>query len=126
MAAVNSKSHASGETTLRHLWLAGLGLVAVGRREALARRARLKARADELRQAAGGFAEEAQARIRGRMGSRAGRFSADIEARLAPVLEKLGLVRKPTSSARKPRKATRTAQLRRPVRLSAKRATSKR
>lgn len=126
MAAVNSKSQASGETTLRHVWLAGLGLVAVGRREVLARRARLQARADELRQQAGAFTEAARSRIRGRMETRVERVSADIEARLAPVLEKLGLVQKPAQSARKPRKATRTAQARRPARSPAKRATSKR
>lgn len=126
MAAVNSKSQASGETTLRHVWLAGLGLVAVGRRELLARRARLQARADELRQHAGAFTEVRRSRIRSRMEPRVVRFSTDIEARLAPVLEKLGLVRKPAQAARKPRKATRTAQAPRPVRSLKKRATSKR
>ena len=126
MAAVNSKSHASGETTLRHVWLAGLGLVAVGRREALARRARLKARADELRQQAGRFAGATQARIRGRVEPQVGRFSTDIEARLAPVLEKLGLVPKPVQPARQARKATRSSQPRRPARSPAKRTTRER
>lgn len=125
MVAMNPKSHASGETTLRHVWLAGLGLVAIGRREALARRARLKARADELRQRALRAADAAQSRIRGSVEPQVGRFSADIEARLAPVLEKLGLSQKPVRSVRKSRKAT-GAQGRRSVRSPAKRAARRR
>ncbi len=96
------------EPTLRHVWLAGLGLVAVARREARAAVAETGQRIDAARQQAATFASTAQRDVLGRLAdvreqgeARVVQFSADVEARLEPVLVKLGL-KKPT------RKTTRT------------------
>jgi hypothetical protein len=86
------------ETTLRHLWLAGLGAIAVARRESRNAANDAVARIGFLKQQAGKLANEAQTSLRGGIASvreqgesKASRFSADVEARLAPVLAKLGL-----------------------------------
>lgn len=96
------------EPTLRHVWLAGLGLVAVARREAWGAVAEAGQRIDAARQQAATFASTAQRDVLGRLAdvreqgeARVVQFSADVEARLEPVLVKLGL-KKPT------RKTTRT------------------
>lgn len=96
------------EPTLRHVWLAGLGLVAVARREARAAVAETGQRIDAARQQAATFASTAQRDVLGRLAdvreqgeARVVQFSADVEAGLEPVLVKLGL-KKPT------RKTTRT------------------
>ncbi len=106
------------ETTLRHLWLAGLGTVAIVRREARNAANDAVARIDALKQQAARLAGEAQDNVRGGIASvrsqgeaRVGQFSAEIEARLAPVLVKLGLKPKPATrsrrTAKKPAKVTR-------------------
>ena len=100
------------QTTPRHLWLAALGAVAVARREA---RTALGIALDEAgrfgRQAAQ-FVGDALNLARGvamTLGEKAepqvGRFSADIEARLAPVLDKLGVPRTGRKPVRKARNA---------------------
>lgn len=75
------------ESNLRHVWLAGLGVVAIARRRGTARLTTAKQDIERI-------AQRAQATLRDvRAQGEAGveRFSADVEARLAPVLEKLGL-----------------------------------
>jgi hypothetical protein len=103
------------ETTLRHLWLAGLGAIAVVRRETRNAANDAAAKVESLKQQAGKLANEAQANVRGGIASvreqgeaKASRFSADVEARLAPVLVKLGLKpkAKQASRGRKPTKKT--------------------
>ncbi len=109
------------ETTLRHLWLAGLGAIAVVRRETRNVANEAVAKVESLKQQAGKLANDTQANVRGGIASvreqgeaKASQFSADVEARLAPVLVKLGL---------KP-KAKKAARSRKPTRKTvAKRAT---
>ena len=101
------------ETTFRHLWLAGLGAIAVARRETRSAVNDAVARVESLKQQAGTLANEAQANVRSGFASvreqgeaKASQFSADVEARLAPVLVKLGLKpkAKKASRGRKPAK----------------------
>ncbi|UNK49671.1 hypothetical protein MNR01_01110 [Lysobacter sp. S4-A87] len=117
MAAVKRKSGAASKTTLRHVWLAGLGLVAVSRREALAAPARI----DALQRRVQALAGSAGARVR-QVEPCMVQFSSDVEARLAPVLDKLGLKQKAKRPARKARKVAGQAQTRRGARKPAKRA----
>ncbi|PPJ42850.1 hypothetical protein C0063_06265 [Pseudoxanthomonas sp. KAs_5_3] len=100
------------EPTLRHVWLAGLGLIVVGRREALAAVADATQRFDAARQQAATFASTTQRDVLDRLAdareqgeARVGQFSADVEARLEPVLVKLGLKKKPARKASRSRKA---------------------
>ncbi|HEY5851416.1 MAG TPA: hypothetical protein VIT62_11700 [Lysobacter sp.] len=119
MAAVKRKSGAARKTTLRHVWLAGLGLVAISRREALATPGRASVRLAQLQRRVQALAGNAGARVR-QVEPCVVQFSSEVEARLAPVLDKLGL----TAKARRPqRKARRVArpQARRDVRKPAKR-----
>ena len=95
----------SQETTLRHLWLAGLGMVSVARREAANAANDAAHKMDAFKQQAEQLAGRAQAGVveglavvRQQGEARVGQFSADVEMRLAPVLAKLGL--KPRSAAK--------------------------
>ena len=115
MAARKKTRSKVQETTLRHLWLAGLGAVAVVRREAVSAASDVAGKVEVLKKQAGNLASEAQANVLGSIASvrqqgeaRASQFSAEVEARLAPVLVKLGLkpqARKATRG-RKPAKKT--------------------
>lgn len=107
MAAKKKTKSKVQETTLRHLWLAGLGVAAVARREAVNAANDAVAKVVSLKQQAGKLADEAQANVLGGIASvreqgeaKASRFSADVEARLAPVLVKLGLKPKAKKAAR--------------------------
>ena len=107
MAAKKKTTPKSQETTLRHVWLAGLGLVAVARRETLNAANDAVAKVEAFKQQAGKLAGETQANVRGGIASvreqgeaRVGQFSADVESRLAPVLVKLGLKPKPAAKKR--------------------------
>ena len=98
MAAKKKARSKVQETTLRHLCLAGLGVVSVARREALNTANDTAAQVESFRKQAGKLAGEAQANVLGGLSTvreqgeaKASRFSADVEARLAPVLAKLGL-----------------------------------
>lgn len=124
MAATKPRSRVASETTLRHVWLAGLGLVAVSRRELLASRARLQARAAGLQDRAQDLAKAARAGVLGQVEPTVVRFSAEVEARLAPVLDKLGLGPKTRRPARKARKAT-PPKARRAARKPVRRTTRK-
>ena len=97
--AANKKTKSNvQETTLRHLWLAGLGVVAVARREARNAANDAVTQVESLKKQAGKLVNQAQANVldgfsnvREQGEARASQFSADVEARLAPVLAKLGL-----------------------------------
>lgn len=113
------------QTTPRHLWLAAIGAVAMARREALTAagialdetgklRGQLLQFAGDVRDVARGAAmtvqEALQDRIEPQVGKlKAGNFSAEVEARLAPVLAKFGIdpgKRKPVRKAGTARKAS--------------------
>ena len=137
MAAKKKTKSKVQETTLRHLWLAGLGVVAVARRETLNAANDAVAKVEALKKQANKFANEAQANVLGGIASvreqgeaKASQFSADVEARLAPVLVKLGLKpqAKKATRGRKPAKKTvaKRARATTPARkLAAKRTVRK-
>lgn len=86
------------DTTLRHLWLAGLGVAESARRASLVVASEASEKLDSLKKRAGLVAAETQASVldgitsvREQGSTRASQFSADVEARLVPVLVKLGL-----------------------------------
>lgn len=112
--AAKKTSRKTPEPTLRHVWLAGLGLVSVARREAFGAVAEVGRRIDAARQQATTFANSAQRDVLGRLAdvrelgeARVGQFSADVEGRLDPVLVKLGL-KKPARKAPRTRKSAPT------------------
>lgn len=136
MAAKKKTKFEVQETTLRHLWLAGLGAVAVVRRETLNAANDAAVKVESLKKQANKFANEAQANVLEGLASvrmqgeaKASQFSAEVEARLEPVLVKLGL--KPqagrTKRGRKPAKkavAKRSAATRKPAVKRARKARS--
>lgn len=126
MAVLKKKSTAN-ETTARHLWLAGLGLVAVTRKEAIATAGRVIGGLDALKQRLERGAADAQANVRhglesvrGQLEPTVAQFTAEVESRLAPVLVKLGL--EPRTSA--PRKGRNTVS-KKPIRRVAARKPAK-
>lgn len=122
---------ATRTTTLRHLWLAGLGLAVVARREALAGAGRAAGQVDALQRRVRDLASDARGNVvggienvRGQVEPKVVQFSAEVEARLAPVLDKLGLKgqrksraqrkgRKPAAKKAAPRRAPRMPAARR-------------
>jgi hypothetical protein len=116
--ATKKTTRKTPEPTLRHVWLAGLGLIAVARREAVAAANEAADRLQVARAQAESFAGQAQRDVLGRLAdvreqgeARVGRFSAEVETRLQPVLTKLGLkqpARKAAPRARKKPAAMRT------------------
>jgi hypothetical protein len=132
--AVSKNKSTANETTVRHLWLAGLGLVAVTRREAIATAGRVLDGVGGLKQRVECGAADAQVNIRhgldGVRGQvepklakiRVAQFSAEVESRLSPVLVKLGLKpqAKAQRSSRKPaaKKAVRRATARKPAKAT--------
>ncbi len=132
MAAKKKTKSKVQETTLRHLWLAGLGAAAVARRETLNAANDAVAKVMSLKQQAGKLADEAQANVLGGIASvreqgeaTASRFSADVEARLAPVLVKLGLKPKAKKAARG-RKPVKKAPVKRARATPARKPAAKR
>jgi hypothetical protein len=133
MAAKKKTTPKSQETTLRHVWLAGLGLVAVARRETLNAANDAVAKVEAFKQQAGKLAGETQANVRDGIASvreqgeaRVGQFSAEVESRLAPVLVKLGLKPKPAAKKRGRKPAKKVVAKRAPARKpAAKRAVRK-
>ena len=132
--ATRKKIKPQQETTLRHLWLAGLGVVAIARRETLNAANEAATRVGALKQKAGKLADEAQSNVRDGIASarvqgeaKVGQFSADVEARLAPVLAKLGLKPKAKRVVRSRKSTSKTIAKRAPARkVAAKRTVRKR
>ena len=132
--ATRKKIKPKQETTLRHVWLAGLGVMAIARRKTLNAANDAAARVGVLKKQAAKLADEAQnnvrdgivsARVQGE--AKVGQFSADVEARLAPVLVKLGLKPKAKRVVRSRKPATKQAAKRAPARKAvAKRTVRKR
>jgi hypothetical protein len=132
MTSKNKSRAKSQETTLRHLWLAGLGAISIARREAANaandaahRMEAFKQQAEQLASQAQNSVVEGLAVVRQQGEAKAGRFSADVEIRLAPVLAKLGLA--PPSAAR-PRasKPTQKTGAKRPRKAAAGKTAGKR
>ena len=132
--ATRKKIKPKQETTLRHVWLAGLGVMAIARRETLNAANDAAARVGVLKKQAAKLADEAQNNVRDGIASarvqgeaKVGQFSADVEARLAPVLVKLGLKPKAKRVVRGRKPATKQAAKRAPARKAvAKRTVRKR
>lgn len=109
MAARKNPRMKVEDTTLRHLWLAGLGAAATAQRGFTSAARDAAAQLSALTDQAGTLAGQAQTSVLGGIASvceqgeaRATRFSADVEARLAPVLAKLGLKQPRASRTRTP------------------------
>lgn len=132
--ATRKKIKPKQETTLRHVWLAGLGVMAIARRKTLNAANDAAARVGVLKKQAAKLADEAQNNVRDGIASarvqgeaKVGQFSADVEARLAPVLVKLGLKPKAKRVVRGRKPATKQAAKRAPARKAvAKRTVRKR
>lgn len=117
---------ASKETTLRHVWLAAIGAAVVARREARTAFEIAVEEAGKLRERAIGFAADAGAVVRGglmtvgeQVEPKFGQFGAEVEARLAPVLAKLGLKPQGRKPVRQTKKASTRKMVRRTVRKPA-------
>lgn len=133
-----NKTTATIEPTARHLWLASLGAVVAVRRESLLAAQRVAAgvedAASRIRQTArnaeadlrGGIAD-----VRGQVQPKLMKLSRDVEARLAPIVKKLGLDKfgQKAKTRRAPGKGRKTATkkptLRRAARKPAKRVLKK-
>lgn len=88
----------------RHLWLAGLGLVSLTRKRALAAAADARGGANAVKAVLAQLADEAEAGVREGAAALRGQvrpLSAEVEARLQPVLVKLGLQPAPRAAPRK-------------------------
>ena len=132
--ATRKKIKPKQETTLRHVWLAGLGVMAIARRKTLNAANDAAARVGVLKKQAAKLADEAQNNVRDGIASarvqgeaKVGQFSADVEARLAPVLVKLGLKPKAKRVVRSRKPTSKTTAKRAPARKAvAKRTVRKR
>lgn len=132
------KSPAAIEPTARHLWLASLGALVAVRRESKVAVQRVAAGVEDAATRIRQIALNAEADLRGGIADVRGqvqpkmiRLSSDVEARLAPIVDKLGLDRfglKPKAkrvprNGRKP--AAKKPTLRRATRKPAKRVVKK-
>ncbi len=129
MAARKNDKLKIQDTTLRHLWLAGLGVAESARRESIKVANDATARLDVLKKRAGTLADATQANVREGIvsvreqgGTRASQFSAEVEARLAPVLAKLGLT---PAGSKRARKTTRKPATKRTAAASRKPAAKR-
>ena len=131
--APRKKTTTTIEPNLRHVWLASLGLLVAARRESKAAAQRATAKAESAIADARKAVKRAEADLRGgiegvrdQVQPKVVKFSSDVEARLAPVLDKLGLKSKQKRTARKTRKpAAKKPALRRATRKSATRVARK-
>lgn len=133
-----NKTTATIEPTARHLWLASLGALAVVRRESKLAGKRVAAGVEVAATRIRQTARNAKADLRGgvvdvraQAQQKMMKLSSDVEARLAPIVDKLGLDKfgqkaKVTRSPRKSRNpAAKKPTLRRATRKPAKRAVKK-
>ena len=131
--APRKKTTTKIEPNLRHAWLASLGLLVAARRESKAAAQRATAKAEGAIADARKAVKRAEADLRGgiegvrdQVQPKVLKFSSDVEARLAPVLDKLGLKSKQVRTTRKTRKpAAKKPALRRATRKSATRVARK-
>ena len=140
MAAMKNKKtsrnkHAAiVEPTARHLWLASLGALVAVRRESKAAVKRASSKLENTVADARYALRRAEADVRAsvhgvrtQVEPKMHKFSSDVEARLAPVLAKLGLDTKAKRAPRKARKTTAKAPrrtVRKPARRVAKQAAN--
>lgn len=115
MATKKRSTSAQRADTLapRHLWLAGLGLVSLTRKRALAAVADAAVGANTVKALVAQLADGAEASVREGAAALRGQvqpLSAEVEARLQPVLVKLGLQPTPRAAPRKRTAATKTAK----------------
>jgi hypothetical protein len=103
-----SSSSAPKQTSLRHVWLASLGAVAVTRREAFGAAARAVDGIDRLQRRASDVAGDVRdigrgglITLRERARPLVARIGADVEARLQPLLGRFGAAAKPVKRTRK-------------------------
>ncbi len=136
MQAARKKNVIAIEPTPRHLWLASLGTLVAVRRESKAAAQRVASGVEDAATRIREMASNAEADLRGGIADVRGqvqpkmmKFSSDVEARLAPIVEKLGLDKFGLKAKRAPRKgrkpATKKPTLRRATRKPAKRAAKK-
>ena len=124
-----TKQTSNVEPNLRHVWLASLGLLVAARRESKAAAQRAATKAETAIADARKAVKRAEADLRGgiegvrdQVQPKVMKFSSDVEARLAPVLDKLGLKSKQKRTARKTRKpAAKKHAVRRATRKPVKR-----
>jgi hypothetical protein len=126
--ATRKTQAAALEPTPRHLWLASLGVLVAARREsqAVAKRAagKVEATIADARYALRRAEADLRAGVDGvrrQLTPTVQKLSHDVEARLAPIVAKLGLKPKTPRNARKPA----TKAVRRTVRKPAKRVAKK-
>ena len=120
---VRKQSRQDKEISLRHVWLASLGAVVVARREArstvgaaIDEAGKLRGRAIRFATDAGAVARGGLLTVREQVEPKIERFGAGVEARLAPVLDRLGLVKSaPARPVRKARKQATRKAARRPA-----------
>ena len=119
------------DATPRHLWLASLGLLVAGRREGRHLLQQAQAKAATAADDACKAVRQAEAGLRGSLGTvrqqvepKVQNLGAEVEARLAPIVAKLGLKPAGKRAARKARKAPAKA-VRRMARKPAKRVARK-
>ena len=119
------------DATPRHLWLASLGLLVAGRREGRHLLQQAQAMAATAADDACKAVRQAEAGLRGSLGTvrqqvepKVQSLGAEVEARLAPIVAKLGLKPAGKRAARKARKAPAKA-VRRVARKPAKRVARK-
>ena len=119
------------DATPRHLWLASLGLLVAGRREGRHLLQQAQAKAATAADDACKDVRQAEAGLRGSLGTvrqqvepKVQSLGAEVEARLAPIVAKLGLKPARKRAARKARKAPAKA-VRRVARKPAKRVARK-
>ena len=118
------------EPTPRHVWLASLGLLVAARREGKAAAGRAAAKAGTAAASVRQAVKQAEAGlrdglhdVRGQVQPTVVKFSHEVESRLAPVLDKLGLKKQAKRRGRKP--AAKKTVARRTTRKPAKRAVRK-
>ena len=119
------------DATPRHLWLASLGLLVAGRREGRHLLQQAQAKAATAADDACKAVRQAEAGLRGSLGTvrqqvepKVQSLGSEVEARLAPIVAKLGLKPAGKRAARKARKAPAKA-VRRVARKPAKRVARK-
>ena len=119
------------DATPRHLWLASLGLLVAGRREGRHLLQQAQAKAATAADDACKAVRQAEAGLRGSLGTvrqqvepKVQSLGSEVEARLAPIVAKLGLKPAGKRTPRKARKAPAKA-VRRVARKPAKRVARK-